>query len=137
MVRASVAKRKKEEEKREKGKEGVSSSAPKAVGNGAPKRKAIGKDNRPSKKPSVTPGEKQPKKPSPPKPSHETGKGLMTSMGPVTQGTRRLLTHKGYAVEMVESIIKETDVDHCAEQETDDLRASGLFDLSRVIFLFT
>ena len=61
----------------------------------------------------------------------------MTSMGPVTEGNRRLLTHKGYTVEMVESIIKETDVDHCAEQEMDDLRASGLFDLSRVSFLFT
>ena len=40
--------------------------------------------------------------------------------------------HKGYAVEMVESIIEEMDLDPCAEQETEDLGASGLFDLSRL-----
>ena len=33
---------------------------------------------------------------------------------------------------MVKSIIKETDVDPCAEQETEDLGVSSLFDLSRV-----
>ena len=63
------------------------------------------------------------------------GKGLMTSMSPVTQGIRHLLTHKGYVVEMVESIIKETNVDPYAEQETEDLRTSSLFDLSRVSLL--
>ena len=131
----ATATRKKEEENREKGKEGTSSSAPKAVGKGAPKTKADEKDDRPSKKLSVTPREKQPKRPSPPKSSHGTGKGLMTSTGPVPQGTRCLLTHKGYAVEMVESIIKETDVDPCAKQEMEDLGASGLFDLFRVSFL--
>ena len=40
--------------------------------------------------------------------------------------------HKEYVVEMVESIIKETDLDPCAEQTTKDLGALGLFDLSRV-----
>ena len=74
---------KKEEENREKGKEETSSSAPKAVGKGAPKRKADGKDDRPSKKLLVTPREKQPKRPLPPKLSHGTSKGLMTSTGPV------------------------------------------------------
>lgn len=132
LVRASVAACKKEEGKKEKGKEGASLSAPKAIGKGAPKRKNYRKDYCLSKKPSVTPREKQPKKPSPPKLSHGAGKGLMTSLGLVTQGTRRLLTHKGYAVEMVKSIIKETDVDPCAKQETEDLGASDLFDLSRV-----
>ena len=63
------------------------------------------------------------------------GKGLMTLTGPVTQGTRHLLMHKGYVVEMVESIIKETNVDPCAEQETEDLRTSSLFYLSRVSLL--
>ena len=38
----------------------------------------------------------------------------MTESGPVTQRTRRLLMHKGYA-EMVESIIKEIEVDPCAK----------------------
>ena len=33
---------------------------------------------------------------------------------------------------MVESIIKEMDLDPCANQETKDLGVSGLFDLSRV-----
>ena len=55
-------------------------------------------------------------------------------MSPVTQGTRRLLTHKGYTVEMVELIIKETNVDLYAKQETEDLGASSLFNLSRVRF---
>ena len=59
-------------------------------------------------------GEKQPKKPSPPKPSHGIGKCLMTALGPVTQRTCHLLLHKGYA-EMVESIIKEMEVDPCAK----------------------
>ena len=36
---------------------------------------------------------------------------------------------------MVESIIRETNVDPCAEQEMEDLGASGLFNLSRVCSL--
>ena len=57
----------------------------------------------------------------------------MTETGPVTKGTSlHLLTHKGYTVEMVESIIKETDLDPCVEQDTEDLGASSLFDLSGV-----
>ena len=82
---------------------------------GAPKWKAEGKDDRPLKKGTVTPSNKQSKKPSPPNPSHGANKGLMTAMSPITQGTRHLLTHKGYAVEMVESIIKEMDLDPCAK----------------------
>ena len=135
LVRASAAGRKKEEERKEKGKERASLLAPKAVGKGAPKRKTDKKDDdHPSKKQLVTPGEKQSKKSSPPKLSHGTGKGLMTSSGPITKGTHRLLTHKGYAVEIVESIIKETNVDPYAKQETEDLGALGLFDLVRVSF---
>ena len=115
LVRVSVVVRKKEEEKKDKGKEGASLPAPKVDEKGAPKRETDRKDDCPSKKASVTPGEKQPKKPSPPKSSRGTGKCLMMASGPVTQGTCCLLTHKGYAVKMVESIIKETDVDPCAE----------------------
>ena len=69
-MRATVA-RKKEEEK--KAKVGESSSAPKVVSKGATERKGDGKDDRPSKKASVTPGEKLPKKSSPLK--HGAGKG--------------------------------------------------------------
>lgn len=83
QVRIAVAHRKKEE-KKEKGKGGASSSAPKVVGKRAPKRKADGKDDRPPKKVSVTPKDKLPKKPSPPKLSHGAGKGLMTTSGPIT-----------------------------------------------------
>lgn len=54
--------------------------------------------------------------------------------GSISQETHCLLTHKGYAVEMVELIIKETDLDHYIEQETEKLGVSGLFDLSRVFF---
>ena len=49
--------------------------APKAVSKGATKRKGDGKDDRPSKKVSVTPGEKLLKKPSPPNPKHRASKG--------------------------------------------------------------
>ena len=38
---------------------------------------------------------------------------------------------------MIESIIKETDLDPCVEQLTKDLEASGLFDLARVCFPHT
>ena len=65
LVRALSAVCKKEE-KKEKGKDGASSSAFKIVRKGAPKRKTDGKDDCPSKKALVTPEEKQPKKPSPP-----------------------------------------------------------------------
>ena len=40
--------------------------------------------------------------------------------------------HKDHAVEMVDSIIKETNLNLCANQTTKDLGVSGLFDLSRV-----
>ena len=60
----------------------------------------------------------------------------MTSTGLVNQGTCRLFTHKGYAIEMVESIIKETDVDPSDEQGTEDLGALGLFDLINFALLF-
>jgi len=54
QVRTAAAQKK---EEKAKGKEGASSSAPKAVDKGVPKRKANGKDNRPSKKVPTTPGE--------------------------------------------------------------------------------
>ena len=114
-------------------------SAPKGVGKGRSKQKSEGKDDCSLKKGSGIPAiEKHPKQPSPPKPSHGAGKGLMTSIGPVTQGTEhRLLTHKELAVEMIESIIKETDLDPYAKQLTEDLKASSLFDLARVCFSHT
>ena len=63
-VRAAVA-RKKEEEKRAKGKEGASSLAPKAIFKGSAKRKVDGMDNHPPKKAVVTPRDTHPKKKSP------------------------------------------------------------------------
>ena len=127
LVRATAMSKKKKEN------DGASSLAPKDVTKGTSKRKNDRKDNCPLKKgPGVLAGDKKPKQPSPPKSSHITGKDLMTKTSPVTQGTHRLLMHKGYIVEMVESIIKETDVDPCVEQETEDLGTLGLFDLSRV-----
>ena len=59
----------------------------------------------------------------------------MTTSGPVAQGPDCcLLTHKDYAVEVMESIIKDKDVDPCAEQATEELGALGLFDLAWVRF---
>ena len=103
-----------------------------------PKRKANGKDNRPSKKVTVTPRDKLLKKSLPPELSLGACKGLMKMSGPITQELdRRLLTHKDYAVEMVESIIKDKDVDLCAEEMTEELGASGLFDLAQVRFFLS
>ena len=46
----------------------------------------------------------------------------MTTSGPVTQGSiHHLLTHTEHAVKMIESIIKDTDVDPCAKQITEEL----------------
>lgn len=57
----------------------------------------------------------------------------MMGKGPVILGAVcRLLTHKDYAVKMVDLIIKETDLDPCVDQTTEDLGASSLYDLSMV-----
>ena len=57
----------------------------------------------------------------------------MTTPGPVTQDSKhRLLAHKDYVVEMLESIIKDKDVDPYVGQATGELRDSGLYDLARV-----
>ena len=135
QVRATAARKKKKKEGKAKENEGASSSALKAVSKGATRRKDDGKDDRMSKNAPVTLGEKLPKKPSPPKPKHGAGKGLMTTSGPVSQDpNRHLITHKDYALEMVGSIIRDKDVDPCAEQGTNELEVSGLFDLAQVCF---
>ena len=105
-VRAAAA-RKKEEER--KAKEGASLSTPKAVAKGSAKRKADGKDDHPSKKATITPGDEHVKGSSP-KSSRGTTKGVMTSSGPIIEGPRHLLTHKDYAIEGVESLVKPTDI---------------------------
>ena len=62
----------------------------------------------------------------------------MTTSGPISQGpNHRLLTHKDYVVEMIESIIKDKDVDPCAKQMTEELEASGLFYLARYVSSFS
>ena len=119
---------------KQKLKEGTFSLAPKGVTKGSSKQKSEGKDDHSLKKGLALPAGDKSKKLSPPKPSHGVGKGLMTATGPFTQGTvHRLLTHKKHAVE---SIIKDTDLDPCAEQTTKELEASGLFDLFLFIYLF-
>ena len=45
------------------------------------------------------------------------------------------LTHKDYAIEEVESFIKPSDIEPCAQLRTEDLGASALFDLTRVSLL--
>ena len=131
----TAATHKKEEEKRAKGKEGTSLSAPKAISSGSAKRKANGKDDHPSKKVAVTPRDAYPKKKSHLKLSRCAGKGMMTSTGPIVERPRRLLTHKDYVIEEVESLIKLRDVEPCAELRTEELGASALFDLTRVSLL--
>ena len=127
-VRA-VATRKKEEERKAKGKEGTSSSVPKAVSKGSTKKKTDGENDHPPKKVAITPRDAHPKK-SPPKPCPGAGKGMMTSTGPVIEGPRCLLTHKNYTVEEVKTLIKLTDVDPCAKLVTEELGESVLFYLT-------
>lgn len=109
-------------------KKGASTLVSKVVVNGTSKRKNKGKDDHPNKKgPGTLVVDMQPS----PKPSHGVGK--MTMKGPIAQGAIcRLVTQKDYVVEMVELIIKETDMDLYVEQVIKDLGASSLFDLSRV-----
>ena len=83
-VRAAMA-HKKEEERKVKEKEGVSSSVPKTVAK-VSKRKPDENDDCPSKKVAVTLGDMPPKKKSPLKSSRGTGRGVVTSSGPVIKG---------------------------------------------------
>ena len=111
LVKTSTAMHKQKE------KEETSTSTPKVIGKGSSKRKNERQDDYPLKKGLVIlMGDKQSKKSLPPKPSHRASKVLMMATGPVTQGiVRCLLMHKEHAVEMVVSIIKETDLDLCVE----------------------
>ena len=101
---------------KQKLKEGTFSLAPKGVTKGSSKQKSEGKDDHSLKKGLALPAGDKSKKSSPPKPSHGVGKGLMMSIGPITQGSvHRLLAHKEHAVEVMESIIKDTNMDPCVE----------------------
>lgn len=131
-IRAATARQKEERKNKEVGRE--TSSTPKAVTK-VTKRKPDGGDSRPTKKVVVTPGDEPLKEKSPLKPSHGAGKGVMTSTSPVSEGPRRLLTYKDYAVEEVESLIKPTDIEPCDQVGTEDLGASALYDLTRVCLL--
>ena len=124
----------KKEEKKAKDTKGGTSLAPKTVFM-VSKRKPDGKDNRPSKKAAVTPGDVSPKRKSPLKPSHGAGKGVMTSSGPVIEGPRCLLAHKDYAIEEMGSFIKSTNIGPCDLLGTEDLGVSALFDLVKVCSL--
>ena len=129
-IRAAAARQKAEKKAQEAG--GEASSTPKVPTRQA-KRKPDESDRRPTKKAAVTPGSIKEK--SPPKPSHDMGKGAMISLGPVNEGPCRLLTHKDYAVEEVKSFVKLADIEPCDQLGTEDLGASALFDLTRVCFL--
>lgn len=62
----------------------------------------------------------------------------MTTSGPITQDPdRRLLTHKDYAIKVIKSIIRDKDMDPCAEEMIEELGASGLFYLARVRFFLS
>ena len=132
-IRAAAA-HKKEERLAKKTKEG-NSSVPKSVSK-ASKRKPNGDDDCPSKRTTVTPGDASPKGKSSLKPSHDAGKGVITSSGPILEGPCCLLTHKGYTVGEVGSFVKPTDLEPCDLVGTEDLGASALFDITRVCLLY-
>ena len=131
-IRAAAARQKEERKNKEAG--GEASSTPKAVAK-VTKRKPDGSDSRLAKKSAITPGEEPLKEKSTPKSIYGAGKGVMTSTGPVSEGPRRLLTHRDYAVGEVESLIKPTDIEPCNQVRTEDLGALALFDLTRVCLL--
>ena len=131
-IRVATARQKEERKAKEAG--GEASSTPKVVAK-VTKRKPDGIDSRLSKKAAVSPGDEPLKEKSPSKPSHDAGKRVMTSTGPVSEGPCRLLTHKEYAVGEVESLIKPTDIEPYDQVGTKDLGASALFDLTRVCLL--
>ena len=118
-----------------KGAEEGDSSAPKSVSK-AFKRKADGDGARPSKKIVSILSDASPKGKSGLKPSHGTGKGAMTSSGPVPEGPSCLLTHKAYAIGEVGSFVKPTNLEPYDLVEMEDLEASALFDITRVCLLF-
>ena len=88
----AVAARKKEEERKVKEKEGVSSSTPKTVAK-VSKRKPDENDDCPSKKVVVTPGDMPSKKKSPLKSSQGTGREVVTSSGPVIEVLHKVNGH--------------------------------------------
>ena len=130
----AVATCKKEEAKLAKGTEEGTSSSPKAVSK-VPKRKPNEDDDCLSKRTAVTPGDASPKRKSPLKPNHGTGKGVMTSSGPVIEGPCCLLTHKDYAIGEVGTFVKPTDIGPCDLVGTEDLGVSTLFDITKVCSL--
>ena len=110
LLRVAIASKKKKE------KDGAFSSAPKDATKVMSKRNSEEKDDRPLKKGPVVPVGNKQKKSSPLKPNHGVGKGLMMSIGPITQGSiHHLLAHKEHTVEVMESIIKGTNMDPCVE----------------------
>ena len=129
-----AAARKKEEAKLAKGTEEGTSSALKTVTK-VSKRKLDGKDDHSSKRATVTPGDVSPKRKSPFKPSHGVGKAVMTSSGLIIKGPCGLLTYKDYAIGEVGSFIKPMDIGPCDLLGMEDLRASAIFDLTRVCSL--
>ena len=133
-IRAAATRKK--EERLTKGVEVGDSSAPKTVSKTS-KRKADSKGSRPSKKTVTIPGDASLKGKSTLKPSHGVGKGEMTSSSPVTEGPSCLLTHKAYAVVEVGSFMKPTDIEPYDLVGTEDLGASALFDITRVLLFST
>ena len=131
-VRAAAARKK--EEKKAKEAEGGPSSTPKTVTK-ASKRKPNGSDDGLSEKVAVTTRDVSPKGKSLLKPSHGASKGVMTSSSPVIVGLCCPMTHKDSTVGEVRSFIKPTDIGPCDLLGTEDLRASALFDLTRVCSL--
>lgn len=50
----------------------------------------------------------------------------------ISSPIQRLVSHKEYAIKMVNLIIKDTDLDECGKHSTEDLGTSSLLDLARV-----
>lgn len=91
----------------------------------APQRKGTGKDERLTKKVMgqfATTNQVDSSQKAPLPLRHGAGKGLMTAQGLIASiPVQRLMSHKKYAIEMVHSIVKDTNMDECGKHGTGDL----------------
>ena len=60
----------------------------------------------------------------------------MSTHGPIVSGpVQRLVNYKVYVIEMVNSIINDTNLDECGEHATKDLGVSNRFNLAKVNYV--
>ena len=96
-------------------------------------RKPTDKVNRSAKKPKVVPPTIGDSPPTTKPPCHGTGKGLMTTKGPVTEQCPPFLCEDSrYAFLQLSSIIKDDDYEDLGNHATEAMGETDLFSLAQV-----